>query len=79
MKNEPASNTSQNGTRFGKAIVMGASIAGLRTARALADHLEEVVVLERDQLPAGPEFRPGVPQIRQFHTLLLSGLQQMQT
>ena len=68
---------SQNGKRFGKAIVMGASIAGLWTARALADHFEEVVLLERDPLPEGPDFRSGVPQGRQFHTLLLSGLQQM--
>ena len=56
---------------------MGASIAGLWTARALADHFEEVVLLERDHLPEGPDFRSGAPQVRQFHTLLLSGLQQM--
>jgi 2-polyprenyl-6-methoxyphenol hydroxylase-like FAD-dependent oxidoreductase len=76
MNNEPASLVSQaeNGKRFGKAIVMGASIAGLWTARALSDHFEEVIVFERDQLPEGPEFRSGAPQIRQFHTLLLSGL-----
>ena len=66
-----------NRKKFGKAIVMGASIAGLWTARALSDHFEEVMVLERDHLPEGPEFRPGVPQSRQFHTLLLSGLQLM--
>jgi 2-polyprenyl-6-methoxyphenol hydroxylase-like FAD-dependent oxidoreductase len=77
MKNERSSNTSRQGTRFGRAIVMGASIAGLWTARALAAHFEEVLVLERDHLPEGPEFRPGAPQVRQFHTLLLSGLQQM--
>jgi 2-polyprenyl-6-methoxyphenol hydroxylase-like FAD-dependent oxidoreductase len=80
MKNEPTSNTSQLQTekRFGKAVIMGASIAGLWTARAVADHFEEVLLLERDLLPEGPEFRPGAPQVRQFHTLLLSGLQQMQ-
>ena len=79
MTNEPTPNLSQVETkkRFGKAIVMGASVAGLWTARALSDHFEEVLVLERDHLPEGPEFRPGAPQIRQFHTLLLSGLQQM--
>jgi 2-polyprenyl-6-methoxyphenol hydroxylase-like FAD-dependent oxidoreductase len=81
MKSEPASIPfqSQNGKNFGKAIVMGASIAGLWTARALIDHFEEVLVLERDHLPEGPEFRSGAPQVRQFHTLLLSGLQQMET
>jgi 2-polyprenyl-6-methoxyphenol hydroxylase-like FAD-dependent oxidoreductase len=56
---------------------MGGSIAGLWTARALTDHFEEVVVLERDHLAEGPEFRPGTPQARHFHTLLQSGLEQM--
>ena len=72
MKSEPA-----NQRKFGKAIVMGASIAGLWTARALIDHFDEVLVLERDHLPEGPEHRPGAPQVRQFHTLLEAGLQQM--
>lgn len=65
--------------RFQRAIVMGASIAGLWTARALSDHFEEVLVIERDQLPEGAEFRAGVPQARQYHTLLLSGLRQMES
>ena len=77
MKNEPGSTSSPNGKKFGKAIIMGASIAGLWIARALIDHFEEVLVFERDHLPEGPEFRSGAPQVRQFHTLLQSGLQQM--
>src|SRR5215207_10992697 len=79
MKSETATgrSQSQDGKKFGTAIVMGASIAGLWTARALIDHFEEVLVLERDTLPEGSEHRPGAPQVRQFHTLLLSGLQQM--
>jgi 2-polyprenyl-6-methoxyphenol hydroxylase-like FAD-dependent oxidoreductase len=77
MKSEPASIPSQTEKKYGKAIVMGASIAGLWTARALIDHFDEVFVLERDHLPEGPEFRSGAPQVRQFHTLLQSGLQQM--
>jgi 2-polyprenyl-6-methoxyphenol hydroxylase-like FAD-dependent oxidoreductase len=56
---------------------MGAGIAGLWTARALADHFQEVLVLERDPLPEGAEFRPGTPQARQFHALLEAGLRQM--
>src|SRR5918995_541499 len=72
MKSEPASSG-----KFGRAIVMGASIAGLWTARALIDHFDEVLVLERDQLPEGPEFRSGAPQVRQFHTLLQAGMEQM--
>ena len=72
MKSEPASSG-----KFGRAIVMGASIAGLWTARALIDHFDEVLVLERDQLPEGPDFRSGAPQVRQFHTLLQAGMEQM--
>ena len=80
MKNEPVSiyAPSQSGKRFGKAVVMGASIAGLWTARALSDHFEKVLVLERDHLPEGLEYRSGAPQVRQYHGLLQSGLQQMQ-
>ena len=67
----------QTERRYGKAIVMGASFAGLWTARALTDHFEEVLVLDRDPLPEGPDFRTGVPQAYQYHTLLLAGLRQM--
>jgi len=62
MDNEPAS---QKKKKFGKAIVMGASIAGLWTARALMDHFEEVWLVERDHLPEGADFRSGAPQARQ--------------
>jgi 2-polyprenyl-6-methoxyphenol hydroxylase-like FAD-dependent oxidoreductase len=57
------------------ALVLGASIAGLWTARVLADHFDQVLVLDRDILPQGPDTRPGVPQARQYHILLLRGLQ----
>jgi len=79
MKNEPASIPAQDGKKFGKAIVMGASIAGLWTARALMDHFEEVLVLERDHLPEGADFRSGAPQARQYHGLLKAGLQQLRS
>ena len=75
MIKEPAS---PNGQKFRKAIVMGASIAGLWTARTLVDHFDEVIMLERDQLPEGAEFRSGTPQARQYHGLLQSGLREMQ-
>jgi flavin-dependent dehydrogenase len=68
---------SQSKKQYAKAIVMGASFAGLWTARALADYFEEVLVLERDRLPEGTDSRAGVPQAHQFHTLLLAGLRQM--
>jgi 2-polyprenyl-6-methoxyphenol hydroxylase-like FAD-dependent oxidoreductase len=56
-----------------RAIVIGGSIAGLVTARVLADHFDEVLVLERDALPDTAEPRKGVPQGRQLHGLLKGG------
>jgi len=53
-----------------QAIVIGAGISGLAAARALADHFDEVVVLESDQLPDLPTPRPGAPQGKQVHGLL---------
>jgi 2-polyprenyl-6-methoxyphenol hydroxylase-like FAD-dependent oxidoreductase len=62
-------------TRNHHAVVVGASMAGLFTARVLADHFTRVTVLDRDELPtvAGP--RKGVPQGRHAHALLASGQQ----
>ncbi len=57
------------------AIVLGASIAGLWTARVLANHFDQVLVLERDRLPEGAVARPGAPQAQQYHILLRRGLQ----
>src|SRR3954463_5677721 len=36
------------------AVVLGAGVAGLLAARVLADAYEQVTVVERDRLPAGP-------------------------
>ncbi len=59
---------------FGKqAIVVGAGMGGLTAARALADHFERVVVLDRDALPQGPALRTGTPQARHLHILLGGG------
>ncbi|MFB4313930.1 NAD(P)/FAD-dependent oxidoreductase [Actinomadura sp. 21ATH] len=55
------------------AVVIGAGIAGLAAAAALAGHFERVTVLERDALPADPAFRPGVPQSRHLHSLMGAG------
>lgn len=58
-----------------QALVIGSGMAGLFAARILANHFEQVTLIERDQIPAGPEFRAGVPQGRHVHGLLLRGLQ----
>ena len=55
------------------AIVVGAGMGGLLAARALADHFDEVTVLERDALPDLPDPRKGVPQGRHTHGLLARG------
>lgn len=56
-----------------RAVVIGGSIAGLAAARVLADHFEEVVVLERDLIGQAPAPRKAVPQARHIHALLASG------
>lgn len=62
-------------TRGERAVVLGAGIAGLLAAWVLAEHFDGVLVIERDQLPAGPQHRRGVPQGRHLHGLLPRGLQ----
>ena len=58
------------------AIVIGASMAGLLTARVLADSYDRVTVLDRDRLPAGlDEHRQAVPQGRHAHGLQPGGQQ----
>jgi 2-polyprenyl-6-methoxyphenol hydroxylase-like FAD-dependent oxidoreductase len=56
-----------------KAIVIGGSIAGLLSARVLADYFQQVLILERDRLPETPEARRGVPQSVQPHVLFTKG------
>ena len=48
-------------------------MGGLTAARALADHFERVLVLDRDALPERAENRPGVPQGKHVHALLAGG------
>jgi 2-polyprenyl-6-methoxyphenol hydroxylase-like FAD-dependent oxidoreductase len=59
------------------AIVVGASLAGLPTAAALADRFDRVTVIERDALPPDGRPRTGVPQGRHGHVLLPSGLREL--
>jgi 2-polyprenyl-6-methoxyphenol hydroxylase-like FAD-dependent oxidoreductase len=59
----------------GHALVIGGSIAGLCAARVLSAHFGHVTVIERDDLSKEGEYRPGVPQSRHLHLLLLRGRQ----
>jgi 2-polyprenyl-6-methoxyphenol hydroxylase-like FAD-dependent oxidoreductase len=56
-----------------RAVVMGASMAGLLAARALTDAFDDVVVTDRDTFTEGAAPRRGVPQGRQVHALLARG------
>ncbi len=57
------------------AIVLGASVAGLLAARALADRFDRVTLLERDVKPDTPRPRKGVPQGNHVHNLLVRGME----
>lgn len=65
--------TAQRGFGGQHAIVIGASMAGLLASRVLADHFEQVTVIERDHLPQEVQARKGVPQGRHVHILLHRG------
>lgn len=56
------------------AVVVGGGVAGLLAARVLADHFDQVTVLERDRFPDTPSARRGAPQARHVHVLLHRGL-----
>ena len=57
-----------------KVYVIGASLAGLLAASALTGYFDEVVILERDELPDRATPRRGVPQGRQLHALMTRAL-----
>jgi len=61
-----------------RAIVVGAGLAGLSAARALSDHFDEVLILDRDELPDEITPRPGVPQGKHPHGLLGSAVKALE-
>lgn len=64
---------------YDRAIVIGASMAGLAVARALSDHFSEVVVIERDELSRSkPTHRPGVAQSWHIHNLTIGGQRELE-
>ena len=66
----------------GRAVVVGAGMAGLLAARVLSDRFERVTLVDRDDigLPPGGRAVPrrGVPQGRHAHVLLTRGQQVME-
>jgi 2-polyprenyl-6-methoxyphenol hydroxylase-like FAD-dependent oxidoreductase len=61
-----------------RAVVLGASMAGLLAARVLADGYGQVTVIDRDQLPGTPMHRRGVPHGRHLHALAARGQQALE-
>lgn len=60
------------------AVVVGGGIAGMCSAKALVDHYDRVVLLERDRYPDEVGGRRGVPQSKMFHTLLERGRREIE-
>ena len=58
-----------------RAVVLGASMAGLLAARVLTDGYGQVTVIDRDELPVSPTHRRGVPHGRHIHALAARGQQ----
>ena len=75
MKREVPSKTSYLGER---ALVVGAGLGGLSAARALSDYFDEVMILDRDDLPDDAIPRPGVPQGKHPHGLLGGGVKALE-
>jgi len=58
----------------GRACVLGAGVAGLGAAAALANQVREVVVLDKDRWSGELEPRKAVPQGEHIHILLEAGI-----
>ena len=61
-----------------RAVVLGASLAGLLAAQVLSDAYGQVTVVERDELPETPMHRRGVPHGRHLHALAARGQQALE-
>jgi 2-polyprenyl-6-methoxyphenol hydroxylase-like FAD-dependent oxidoreductase len=60
--------------RLGKhAVVIGGSVAGMMSARMLADYFDQVTICERDQVEDRPTLHKSVPQGNHLHALLQGG------
>jgi 2-polyprenyl-6-methoxyphenol hydroxylase-like FAD-dependent oxidoreductase len=63
-------------SRLGEhAVVIGGSIAGLVSARVLADYFDRITILERDHIEPRPGVHKSTPQGNHLHTVLIGGLQ----
>jgi 2-polyprenyl-6-methoxyphenol hydroxylase-like FAD-dependent oxidoreductase len=68
-----------NNTQIGdRAVVLGASMAGLLAAHVLAKSYGQVILIDRDQLPETSMHRRGVPHGRHLHALAARGQQALE-
>ncbi len=58
-----------------RVVVLGAGLGALLMSRVLADHFDEVVLVDRDAVVDVPDYRPGVPHGRHAHGLVARGHQ----
>jgi 2-polyprenyl-6-methoxyphenol hydroxylase-like FAD-dependent oxidoreductase len=70
---ESAKTSAPHGRIVTQAIVIGSSIAGLAAAKTLANYIDQVTIIERDEPAFMQDFRSGVPQARHAHTLMPQG------
>jgi 2-polyprenyl-6-methoxyphenol hydroxylase-like FAD-dependent oxidoreductase len=59
------------------AVVLGAGMAGLLTARVLSDFYDRVTIVERDRLLDNPIQQMGIPQRRRLHGFPSRGCRQL--
>ena len=57
-----------------RAIVVGASIAGLITARVLSEFFDQIIAIDRDEIEDKPVVHKSVPQGHHLHAFLQGGL-----
>jgi 2-polyprenyl-6-methoxyphenol hydroxylase-like FAD-dependent oxidoreductase len=57
-----------------RAIVVGASMAGLMTARVLSEYFDQVLAIDRDEIEDRPVVHKSVPQGHHLHAFLQGGL-----
>lgn len=80
MGSQTRGSNSHSRNRNERAVVIGASMAGLAVARALSDHFRGVVVLERDAFaPGKPAARARVPQRWHIRNLTIGGQRELET
>ncbi|UQI49705.1 FAD-dependent monooxygenase (plasmid) [Streptomyces sp. HU2014] len=70
---QPNRTTDDRPARHRRAVILGAGMTGMLAAAALAPHTDEVILVDRDELPPAPAPRKGLPQARHAHLLWSGG------